>query len=300
MVVKTLLVPLDGSPLAERALPYAAALAARAAVRIVLVRVAPPGAGDTEAEDRAYLSDAAARLAGPGAAVETIVATGEAVAAIAETARAVSADLLVMATHGRGGLGRWVYGSVAEGLLARLSLPILLVRAWLPASAQTLRGERMRLLTALDGSALAEQALPVAERLADTLSGELVLLRVVARPDAPFAPDWLAGPAPAEDFERAKAEADAYLHRLAERLERSGRRVQVDVRIGEPGLTTEADAIEAAGREHDAALVVMTTHGYTGLQRLVLGSVTDAVLRRSTLPVVVLRPQPSPDAAPER
>jgi nucleotide-binding universal stress UspA family protein len=83
-------------------------------------------------------------------------------------------------------------------------------------------------------------------------------------------------------------------------LERSGRRVQIDVRVGEPGLTTEADAIEAAGREHGAALVVMTTHGYTGLQRLVLGSVTDAVLRRSTLPVVVLRPQPAPDAAPER
>jgi nucleotide-binding universal stress UspA family protein len=299
MVVTALLVPLDGSALAERALPYAAALAARSGARIVLARVAPPASGGAEAEARDYLSSVAARLAELGLTVEPVVATGEVAEAVAETARAQSVDLLVMATHGRGGLGRWVYGSVAEALMARLPLPILLVRAWLPASAEPLRAERPRLLAALDGSALAEQALPVAERLADALSGELVLLRVVTRPDAPFAPDWVAGPAPAYDFERAKAEAEAYLQQLAEQLERSGRRVRIDARVGEPGLTSEADAIEAAGREHGAALVVMTTHGYTGLQRLVLGSVTDAVLRRSTLPVIVLRPQPSPDAAPE-
>ena len=299
-MVKTILVPLDGSSLAERALPYAAALARAADARIVLERVAPPAAGDAEGEARDYLNGVAARLGEPGLSVEIVVAAGEAVAEIAEAARDRSADLLVMATHGRGGLGRWVYGSVAEALLARLPLPILLVRAWLPAPGGALLAERPKLLAPLDGSALAEQALPVAERLADALSGELVLLRVVTRPDAPFAPDWVAGPELGEEFERSKSEAEAYLRRLAEQLARSGRRIQIDVRAGEPGMTTEADTIETAGREHGAALVVMTTHGYTGLQRLVLGSVTDAVLRRSTLPVVVLRPQPSPDAAPER
>lgn len=290
--MRCLLVPLDGSALAERALPYAATLARASGARLVLVRVAPLGGGPAGArEAREYLERIAADLTAEGRPVEITVPAGDVVEEIVAVAHRQAADLLVSATHGRGGLGRWVYGSTAAALLARTHLPILLVRAWgvAPSAARLL--DHPRLLVPLDGSAFGEEALPVAERLADTLGGKLVLLRAVVRPDAPFAPDWIVEPLLREELEAATVEAERYLRRLAERYAQAGRAVHVDVRVGQPGFEAEADVIDAAGREHGAALAIMTTHGYTGLRRMVLGSVADSVVRRSTLPVVLVRPQ---------
>jgi nucleotide-binding universal stress UspA family protein len=291
-MVQCILVPLDGSTLAERALPYATALAGASGARLVLVRVAAPGAGpDGVREARAYLAQVAAGLTSAGRPVETVAPAGDVVDEICAEARRQHADLLVSATHGRGGLGRWVYGSVAAALLARTQLPVLLVRAWGAAPSAARLADHPRLLVPLDGSAFGEEALPVAESLADALGGELVLLRAVVRPDAPFAPDWIVEPLLRQELEAATVEAERYLQRLAERYAQAGRTVHIDVRVGQPGLEAEADVIDKAGREHGAALAVMTTHGYTGLRRLVLGSVADSVVRRSTLPVVLVRPR---------
>jgi nucleotide-binding universal stress UspA family protein len=291
-MVRCILVPLDGSTLAERALPYATALAGASGARLVLVRVAAPGAGpDGVREARAYLAQVAAGLTSEGRQVETAAPAGDVVDEICAEARRQNADLLVSATHGRGGLGRWVYGSVAAALLARSQLPVLLVRAWGATPSAARLADHPRLLVPLDGSAFGEEALPVAESLADALGGELVLLRAVVRPDAPFAPDWIVEPLLRQELDAATVEAESYLRRLAERYAQAGRTVHIDVRVGQPGLEAEADVIDKAGREHGAALAVMTTHGYTGLRRIVLGSVADSVVRRSTLPVVLVRPR---------
>lgn len=296
----TIIVPLDGSPLAERALPYAAALARAGGGSLVLVRAVPflarpteetPGQDAFAARDaaareaRAQLRAIAGRLTEAGLAAEAVVRYADAAEAILTEARERGADLIAMATHGRGGLGRWVYGSVAEEVLATASTPILLVRAWHGAAPGAILEAGAIVLVPLDGSALAEAALPLAEQLADDLGGALLLLRAVPRPGLDFGPDALVAPLLAEELAAEETAARNYLERMAGRFARRGRIVRTVALLGEP-----AAAIEAAGREHGAGLVVMATHGLTGLRRAALGSVADGVVRRGSLPVLLVRP----------
>lgn len=292
----TILVPLDGSPLAERALPYAELLAQALEARLVLVRAVVahtfPGVDPTDAQVRAveeaeaYLAGLAARLAERGLAVETATPYGDAVQEILLEIDLRRADLVVMATHGRSGLGRWVYGSVAAGVLARSPVPVLLVRAWQPSLAAPPIAKQPRLLVPLDGSEFAEEALPVAVRLAERLGGSLVLVQAVPVPMPVAVPGGVVVPE-AFDLDSAQAEAHAYLRRVADRLAREhpGLESQVEVRVG-----LAADAIVAASRDHHAALVVMATHGRTGVGALLLGSVADAVLRQGSVPLLLVRP----------
>ncbi len=185
-------------------------------------------------------------------------------------------DLIVMATHGRSGLGRCVYGSVAEEVLAGAPVPVLLVRAWHGAPPDAALEAGGDVLVPLDGSTLAESALPLAERLADALGSALLLLRVIPRTAHGL-------PLLAETLTAQEAIARTYLATLAGRLDGRNRRILTEVRVG-----VAAAAIEAAGLEHTAGLVVMTTHGLTGLRRSTLGSVADAVVRQDSLPVLLI------------
>ena len=307
---RIVLVPLDGSPLGERALPYAEMLAGKGDGGLVLVRAVPylsrpandepyptlaaaRAAATREARD--YLEGVAARLAARGIVAEiAVLEEDEALGIVGEAGRR-GAGLIAMTTHGRSGLGRWLYGSVAEEVLARAPIPTLLVRAWLPGGGAATLGERPRLLVPLDGSPQAEEALPVAEALADELAAELVLLRAVARPDLPLAPDALLAPLLREELAAEQAEAETYVRGLAERYAREGRAVQAVVRVWQPGLDMAASVIDAVGRERGAALVIMTSGRRTGLERVVFGSVADATIRHGTLPVVLVRPHGDSD-----
>ncbi|HEX5506404.1 MAG TPA: universal stress protein [Thermomicrobiales bacterium] len=306
----TVLAPLDGSPLAERALPFAEALARPAGGCVVLVRAVPflsrpagdepfptlAAAQDAAArEARDYLDAVAARLAGRGVAVDVATPCEDEAEGILGEAERRGADLIAMATHGRGGLRRLVYGSVAEEVLARATTPTLVVRAWVPTGGAALLGDHPRLLVPLDGSADAAAALPVAAALADELDGTLLLMRAVARPDLAFAPDLLAAPLLRQELAEERAAAEDYLRALADRYARAGRAVETVVRVGRPGLEMAAAVIEAVGRERGAALVVMASHRYRGLDRLLLGSVADATLRHGTLPVLLVRPPRAPE-----
>ncbi len=303
-MARAMLVPLDGSPLAERALPYAEALARKTGAPLALVRAVPflarPATDEpyptlAEARDAAareardYLDGVAARLTARGVAAETAVPYADEAEGIIEEARRRGADPIVMATHGRGGLGRWVYGSVAEAVLARTPVPLLLVRAWAPEGAAALAGDRPLLLAPLDGSPFAEAALPVAEGLADRLGGDLLLLRAVLRPGPDFGPGWFAAPLLRDEPAADEGAARDYLRRVAEGFARRGRTVQTELRAGAP-----AEVIAAIGRERGAALAVMATRGYTGAERALLGSVADATLRHGSLPLLLVRP-PAPD-----
>jgi len=288
---RLIIVALDGSPLAERALPVAETLSTRINGQLVLVRAVPylsRPEGDATygtlavaraaatVEAQRYLDGLAARLVGRGVAATAIVPEEDEAAGILAVACRAGVDLIVMATHGRSGLGRWVYGSVAEEVLAGAPVPVLLVRAWHGAPPDAALEAGGDVLVPLDGSTLAESALPLAERLADALGSALLLLRVIPRTAHGL-------PLLAETLTAQEAIARTYLATLVGRLDGRGRRILTEVRVG-----VVAAAIEATSLEHSAGLVVMSTHGLTGLRRSALGSVADAVVRQDSLPVLLI------------
>ncbi|CAA9590683.1 MAG: hypothetical protein AVDCRST_MAG18-5125 [uncultured Thermomicrobiales bacterium] len=305
----TILVPLDGSPLAERALPSAAVLARRGGGRLVLVRAVPylsrpdddrsfptlaAAREAAAAEARGYLDGLVAHLARFGFTATAEIVEEDEVAGIAGVARRVGATLIAMTTHGRSGLGRWVYGSVTEQLLADPPAPILLVRGWHGTPPDVALDAGAPIVVPLDGSALAEAAVPVAERLADDLGAPLLLVRAVPPPANDWLPDALVAPFLAEDLARGEAEARDYLRRMADQLRAAGRPVTTEVRLGPP-----AASIDDVSRRSGAGLVVMGTWGLTGLWRATLGSVADAVVRQGSVPVVLVR-QPAPGGGTAR
>jgi nucleotide-binding universal stress UspA family protein len=289
-MLRTLLVPLDGSVLAEQALPYASGLACAAGARLLLVRatLAHPVAGVDEADARAAtveraeveLGGVAERLKHEGLAVEPVVYYAEAADAILEAARERQADLIVMSTLGRTGLGRWIYGSVANRVLQRAEVPLLLV----PASgdrAWAAEGPRC-ILVPLDGSTLAEEALAPAQSLADLGHADLLLVRVV-EPVAPIEPH--GGYLPPLHDESELNTARQYLEHVASMLRSGGRSVSVQVVEGSP-----AAQISAVARERQVDLIAMATHGRGSVAQLVMGSVAAEVLRQASSPLLVVRP----------
>ena len=294
-----ILVPLDGSPLGERALPIAASIAQSVNASLLLVRAVwtrslPPGLDNGEAyleavqEAEAYL-EAVARRLGAGVQVEVVAPHAPAPLGILQVAEQDKADLIVMTTHGRSGLSRWVYGSVAEAVLSRSPIPVLLVRTNAVATAAHRPDglDRPRLLVPLDGSAFAEAAIPRAAELARAFDWTVTLLRVVT-PSTPVVVDpELQRPfLPETLLQQARSDAEQYLTSVATDLRREGLRVQLCLRVGEA-----AEAILDESRASGASLVVMATHGRTGLGRLLYGSVAAEVLHRGTLPLLLVRPE---------
>ena len=290
-MLKTILVPLDGSVIAERALPYAETIARRTGATILLVRAVPLPeslgmvlrAEEMALEAEAYLGAQAGHLAAHGLPSGTRLLYGDAAEAITAEAARAGAAMIVMATHGRTGLGRLLFGSVAEGVTRRAGAPLLLVRGGATEAAPSLAAHP-KVIVPLDGSPFAEAALAPAATLTMALGGELVLLHAVA-PTEPVAMPKLAGVWPA-DCEARRGAGRTYLHNLVTRNATSGCQVHFDVR-----LDTPASAIADAVREHEAALVVMATHGRNALGRLILGGVAQATLTHADVPLLLIRPQ---------
>jgi len=299
-MLHTLVVPLDGSDLAERALPYAVRLAQARAGRLILARVAvpvPPDGWDVEgpqlieiARAQDYLASVADGLSTRNIPVETTTPHGTVANEILRIVQECGADGVVMTTHGRTGLEHLTHGSVAEVLLARSTVPVFLVgaRAGGSAAARPFDPSAARVLVALDGSEFAEAAIAAAVDILGP-AGELVLLRVVPSLDNAQYSDR---PPVADYIDRHQqsltSEAQSYLATMAGQIARNqpGVRVEVDVVVGDaaPGIVQGAVT-------HRADLVVMATHGRTGLGRAVLGSVAGAVLGASTVPMLLVHPR---------
>jgi nucleotide-binding universal stress UspA family protein len=286
-VYTTYLVPLDGSPFAERALPYALVLARAARGRLILLRVLPRTAtGQTDGGAMEALAESV-RAVAPDVVVETRMwdaAGGEdAGLALAAAAAGLDADAIVMATHGRGGPWRWIRGGVADRVLACAETPVVVIppgadRAWLG-------GGLRRVLVPLDGSPFAEAALVAATAVPRTPEVEILLLRVV-EPDAD-------GPG------AGLAEARRYLAGIADRLGGAGRRFRPLGRIGPAAPAATATAIAAVSAESGADLIVMATHGRSGRLHRSLGGVAAETLARAGVPALLVRPVgPAPVAVP--
>jgi nucleotide-binding universal stress UspA family protein len=194
------------------------------------------------------------------------------------------ADLVVMAMPAGHGFADRTSGCVAMHVLTRSTVAVCVVRPGRGSFGPRRLVPSPRVLVPLDGSEFAEAALPAAGKLASVLGGELCLVRVVPLLSSLPPPGALGWDISALD--RLQAEAWPYLRGVAERCTREFSCVcRTDVRLGAP-----ADAILGAVDDEPAAAVVMATHAHSGWQRLLMGSVTDHVLRKSTVPLVLVGP----------
>jgi nucleotide-binding universal stress UspA family protein len=289
--MRSILVPLDGSRLSESALPIATALARAVRAEIVLVRAVlaeglealdPEAQIDFEAEAEAYLLRVADGLETAGVSpVGRRVIQGKADQVIAQVALQDRADLIVIATHGRSGVTRLLLGSVAERVIWQVTIPVVLTRG----EPVWTRG-REKLLVPLDGSPLSEAILPLAEQLGRALGLGVVLLHAL-EPLPPAVADEVTSRMTLVQ-ERREAEMADRLARIGETFRPMGLRVQTMVRSGPP-----AHVILDTAEAEKVTLIAMVTHGGTGAGRLLLGSVAQAVLKASPVPLLLCRPAKS-------
>jgi nucleotide-binding universal stress UspA family protein len=240
----------------------------------------PPSRADRDEADAA-LGQLVMAARNEGLRADAQVLHGEAAPSIVSLVNREAADLIVMSTHGRSGLGRWVYGSVAERVLRTAMAPVLLVPPLLRGDWET--AASFRIVVPLDGSALAETVLPPVRNIARATQGELLLLRVLPADNRDVGRDVAgAGADPqASDGELALA----YLQRIAAR---TGVPTSVHVAKG-PAHDGILDTVSA----QEAHLIAMATHGRSGLSRLVMGSVSEAVLHGARTPMLLMRSIPA-------
>lgn len=303
--IRTVLVPLDGSPFAEQALPWAAAIAgpARARLRLVLVHQSPsPPPADAATRrlytrielslrkaQRDYLAKVADRMRREhGVQVAKATLQGTPAPALARYVQETDPEIVVMTTHGEGGIRRAWLGSVADQLVRSLETPMLIVRPREDDEAAAGVAALQEILVALDGSARAEAALPPATTLALLLKAKLALVRVV-QPVMPFTDPVRPFPLGFdEELTRlGRAQAQDYLDDVSERLNAAGVAASGAAVVG----SSVFEAIQDAARAPGTGMIALATRGRGGLPRLVLGSVADKLVRGGELPVLVTRPK---------
>lgn len=302
-MIEQVILPLDGSPLAEGALPFAARLARSLGVGLSLVRIPDPIVAPTPgmealtplalcspearaaAED--YLAKVAAQAVLAGVDLRCLTPDPPVVAGINEVIRGTGPSVLVMSSHGYSGLKRLVLGSVTDEMVRHADSDVVVVPAGNHVKAQV-----ATIAVPLDGSPLAEAALPRAAQIARGLGAGIHLLQV---PQVPLQPAGHAAPGAGLDWvpellAEATREAQAYLEAQAGKLRAQG--ITVSAQQEALGIEGVAGAILEAVHQRPAELLLLTSHGRGGLRRLVLGSVTDALLRKADLPVWVVRSKP--------
>jgi nucleotide-binding universal stress UspA family protein len=271
--MERILVPLDGSERAEAILPQIRRQLSRTEAEIVLLTsvFSPPDfhlqlPGMLE-EARAYLRRTADRLNAQGLRCRTLVEAGPAASAILEVARREEISLVAMSTHGRTGLSRWAFGSVAEKVIRSSPQPVLVVRSFRERSRQQEVPFR-NILVPVDGREASLSVLPAVLSLARPVDAHVTLICV--HEASAFEGRWESADAPVAHARQAMIDACIPM--------------TTEIRHGDP-----ASEILKAADERSIDLIAMATHGRSGPSRWVLGSVTEKVLRASTVPIVVAR-----------
>jgi len=294
-----ILVPLDGSPVAEQALPVAESLARRTGARLRLATAPPPVpplllgpeefdlAQSLQETTRAtlgqYLQSAAeAARTRHGLEVRAELLTGGAADALAAYVRTEKIGLIVMTTHGRAGFSRFWLGSVADQLLRRVTAPVLVLHP--RESPQPT--EFHHVVIALDGTAASEGVLEPAIALGSLTSGVRYTLLQVVEPPIPILTHMASSPTHLGPhwIEKQQIAARNYLDRLAQSLRRRG------LSVGTHVLVTRqvGEQIVYLASSLQADLVAVGTHGARGVERLLLGSVADKVVRGAAQAVLVV------------
>jgi len=304
---RKMLVPLDGSKLAEVVFTYAKELAGRLDTNVILLHVYGPEESALAPMHRAYVEHAAEvvkresaevqRRTGAPAGGKPIEAKGE--LAVGDPAEEILSyaekndiDLILMATHGRSGVRRWVMGSVADKVLRASKVPVWLVRAGVPQEVIYDQWPRINVLVPLDGSELAASVLPHAEALAKQRGTErvdVVILRVCEPPVIPsdYPSDLPLNWEEHVEQQTAKSEraCGLYLDGVEELVKALGLNVRSEVLLGNP-----AEEIINYANKNPFNLIILSTHGRSGVGRWAYGSVADKVLQGVSSPILLIRP----------
>jgi nucleotide-binding universal stress UspA family protein len=301
---RKILVPMDGSEIAECVLPHIEKIAtgSKPAEVTFLYVVQPFDAPMTDLEFRArieseatsaaegYLKDLIARLDYKENAKSAVI-LGKAADSIVDYASQNGMKLIIMATHGLSGISRWVRGSVAEKVLHEAKVPVWLIRANAPQKRSYKRKKKLTMLVPLDGSELAEAALPSVQSLAGQFNApevEITLARVCEM----FLPPYHYPPPASVSWEeyfdhekkRCKEICHEYLSGIGETLRGEGLNVHIKVLEGDP-----AESIIEYDNKSNFDLIVMSTHGRTGISKWAMGSIADKVLKGANSPVFLVR-----------
>lgn len=308
---KKMLIPLDGSELAEVVFPYAKELAGRLDLEVILLYVGSPARHGFAPMQQAYIERAADTVRRQSQEVQKksgIKPGGKAVEVHGETAEGYPADeilrytdenkidLILMATRGLSGIKRWVLGNVAEKVLRASKIPTLIISAGIPDSTPYDKWPSRTILVPLDGSEMAESVLPHAEALAEqrgTETMDVVLLRVCEPPPMPTydAPELSGVPLSwgkymEEEVVKCKQVSAEYLAGIEKRFKNSKIKARSEVLVGKAG-----DVIVNYASKNPFSIVVMATHGRSGLSRLIYGSVAANLIYGVSNPIFVIKPQ---------
>jgi nucleotide-binding universal stress UspA family protein len=304
---KRILVPLDGSELAERALPYVEELASHLGSEVILVNVRGPAENTDNPEHRVYLDNKVARTeqniksspaipSGEKVKVESAIIGSSGLLnhpaeEILNYAEKENISLIVMATHGRSGIKRWVLGSTADKVARASKCPVLLIRANtdVPESIHL-----DRILVTLDGSKAGEAVLYHIEHIAPKYKSEINLLNVV---EPPFHISVFQGMGyyggsgivkvryTEEEIKPLKVVVEKYMQKVSGKLIAKGIKTSYEVRIG----SASEEIIKAEGEMHPE-MVAISTHGHSGFGRWDHGSIADKVLHAGNTPLLLVRP----------
>ena len=300
LAIRQILVLLDGSPLADCALPYAVAVAKAFPARITLLRVLETGRGAdssrgvdllewefARAEASAHLNALAADLESESVRATVEIVQGKPAEQISHFTKNRQVDLIVLASHGEGGAGSGHLGSTAQKVIAAADTSVLIVPAREPQVGRILRVRFRSILVALDCSQRAECILPTAMQLARGHDADLILAHVVSEPEVPR-----RMAASEEDLElahelteRNRASAKRYLKEVQSRLSATGGHVEVRMRVSRQRTQTLCDL----GDEEGVDLVVLSAHGSTGDANQHYGGVAARFLQESCKPVLIVQ-----------
>ncbi len=306
-----MLVPLDGSELAEVVFTYAKELAGRLDIDVTLLHVAAPDGKNMLPMQQAYIKRAAEKVKKQARDVQQIIGMEQAAEAVKVSGEIIEGypaeeilkyaeehefDLILLATRGHSGLRRWSIGSVASKVLSASKIPVWLVRADHTPDQPYDEWPTKTLLVPLDGSELAEEVLPHVEILSRQKgeeSLEVVLLRVAETPSIPsyYGPElsgvslnW--GEFMQQEEVRRKKSSTEYLDKIEEQLR--GKNIKVKTLVVEGKAN---DEIINYANTNPYTMIVIASHGRSGLSRLVYGSVAANLLNGVTCPIFMVKPK---------
>ena len=297
MAYKKILIPLNGSELAEKALPYAKSIATLKKSQVILFAVSLTIFVDRR--DRlfsSYLEVKAKELNTEGIKTTTATSYGDVAEEIVKYANNNKLDLIVMATHGYSKAKKWMFGSIAQKVLYGTEIPVLLIKSK-SSEAST---EFNRILVPVDGSSFSESTFPYVEELTKKTNKEILLLHIC---EPPIVPSYGSRPINStwkkyrdDMWGEMEKLSTSYLKKTMAALKKKGIKVKSRVVKAQSGEVVQT--IMQVSKEENIDLIVIATQGRTGVNRRVYGSVANRIVEESSQPILLIRPATSTPPSP--